>query len=61
MTIEPVCRLRDAYAIILPGRVRGDGQGRPRHRLMTDRPPSTGTGASRVVVANRWKAESRYR
>jgi hypothetical protein len=61
MTVEAVCRLRDVYAIIPPSRVRGDGEGRPRHRLTADRLPSTGAGASRVVVANRWEAESRYR
>jgi hypothetical protein len=59
MTAGPVCRLRDACAIIPPGRVRGNGwRSRPRHGLLTDRLPSIGAGASRVVVANRWEAES---
>lgn len=60
MTVGKVCRLRDAYAIIPPGRARGEGESRPRHGLLTDRLPSIGAEASRVVV-NRWEAESRHR
>lgn len=61
MTVGSVCRLRDAYAIIPPGRVRGDGEGRPRHGLATYRLPPSGAEASRIVDANRWEAESRHR